>query len=77
MKDRLRNAIQKATRINALAKGGWRKLNIMRAHVVPAVAYSARVNGMPNDIVEKLRTMVRSATSTCAQGGSATLDMML
>ena len=77
MKSRLKAANAKAAKINAIAKGGWRKVNIMRSHVVSAVAYSARVNGMPNDIMEKLRTMVRSATSTRAGGGSAAMDMML
>ena len=44
-----------------------KKLNIMRAHVVSAVTYSARVNGMPNDVLDKLRTMVRSATFNDAE----------
>ena len=77
MNERLRSANIKAAKINALTKGGWRALNIMRAHVVPASTYSARVNGVPNNVLEKLRTMVRSATSTRAAGGSATVDLLL
>ena len=77
MKERLKMAMLKAAKINALSKGGWRTLNIMRAHVVSAVTYSARVNGVPNTVLEKLRTVVRTATSTRAKGGSATMDLML
>mgnify|MGYP001157607516 FL=1 len=77
MKGRLKCANAKAAKINALTKGGWRALNIMRAHVVTAVTYSARVNGVPNPILDMLRTIVRSATSTRAKGGSATMDLML
>ena len=61
----------------SLAKGGWRALDMMHSHVVSAVTYSARVNGMCDDIFDALRTVVRTATSTVAAGGSATVDLML
>ena len=61
----------------SLAKGGWRAVYMMRPHAVAAVTYSARVNGMPDDVLEATRTIVSSATSTRANGGSATMDLLL
>ena len=52
-------------------------MTLMKSHVLGAVNYSARVNGIPNEIVDKTRTAVRTGTSTRAAGGSAKLDLML
>ena len=49
----------------------------MRMHVQSAALYGARVNGISNVALEKLRTIVRAATSTRAQGGSASIDLVL
>ena len=49
----------------------------MRMHVQSAALYGARMNGVSDEALSKLRTMVRSATSTTAQGGSATVDLLL
>ena len=74
MNIRLSNASNKPAKIRNLALVGWRAINMMRAHVVLAVTYSARVNGVPTQIMENLRT--RSATSTRAFGGSASMDLL-
>ena len=65
-RQRLKDAKSKANKIVSLTKGGWRAINMMRSHVVAAVTYSARVNGMPNDVLQETRTIVRRATSTKA-----------
>jgi len=74
---RFREAMIKGNKITVIAKGGWRLLNVMKAHVVSTVTYSEKVNGLRDATLEATRTMVRSATSTRAGGGSATVDMML
>ena len=76
-KERLSEAKKKPTKILSLTKGGWRAMNIMHARVVFFVAYSARLNGVCNEVLETTRTILRTVTSTVAAGGSATLDMML
>ena len=50
---------------------------MMHAHVVSSVTYSARVNGVNEETLEDLRTIVRTATSTQAAGGSKSVDLML
>ena len=61
----------------SLTKGGWRAINMMHSHVVSSVTYSARVNGVSEEVFEDLRTVVRTATSTQAAGGSKSVDFML
>ena len=39
---RFREAMIKGNKITVIAKGGWRLLNVMKAHVVSTVTYSAR-----------------------------------
>ena len=77
LKEREINAIAKGDKIVAIAPGGWRLINIMRAHVVSTITYGARVNGIPDNVLTKIRAVVRNATSTRAGGGSATADMAL
>ena len=67
----------KAKKINASVKEGPFAINLMRTHVVTAATYGCRVNGMSTKVLEKVCTMVRSATSTRAKGGSATVDMAI
>ena len=52
-------------------------MTLMKSHVLGAVNYSARVNGIPDEVVEATRTAVRTGTSTKAAGGSARLGLML
>ena len=67
----------KAAKILSLAKGGPFLLNVMRMHIQSAALYGARVNGVNDKVLEKLRSTIRAATSTRAQGGSATMDLAL
>ena len=71
------NALRKASKITAMCKGGFRMMTLMKSHVLGAVNYAARVNGIPDEVVDKTRTAVRTGTSTRAAGGSAKLDLML
>ena len=75
--ERMASASDKARKILSLGKGGPFLLNVMRAHVQTAALYGARVNGINNGTLEKLRTIVRAASSTRAHGGSATMDLHL
>ena len=50
---------------------------MMHSHVVSSVTYSARVIGVDEEVLEDLRTVVRTATSAQAAGGSKSVDLML
>ena len=63
MKERMDNAVLKAEKITSMMKGGWLTMNLMKSHVISAVSYSARVNGIPNDIVDQTRIAIRAGTS--------------
>jgi len=74
---RMKKAKAKVGRLKRLRKAGASILNAARAIAVGAAAYSAKVVGMSDWNLRKLRTMVRACTSTRASGSSATLDLML
>ena len=76
-KERLKKAHDKRDAIMAYCKGGWRTFNIVRAHVVSAALYGASVHGVPPAQLLKIRTLMRSTTSTKAHGGSTTVALAL
>ena len=75
--ERIEAAADKAARMSSMGKGGLMLLNIMRMHVQSFALYGIRVNGISDTALEKVRTMVRAATSTRASGGSATVVFLL
>ena len=75
--ERLVNASDKASKIVSLAKGGPFLFNVMRMHIQSVALYGARVNGISDKAFEKVRSSIRAAISTRAQGGSAAMDFLL
>ena len=76
-KERLKKAQSKRNAIMSYCKGGWRIFNVVRAHVVSAAMYGATVHGVPPQQLLKIRTIMRSTTSTKAVGGSTTIVLAL
>ena len=58
-------------------KKGWRTTNIVKAHVMGATMYGARVTGVRPQELAKIRSLIRSTTSSSNSGGSATAVMAL
>ena len=77
MRARAKTAARKVSRLGVFRRAGGFAVNMARAIAVGAVTYGAKVNGVPNHILNHLRRMVRRCTSTRAGGSSATLDLML
>ena len=63
--------------LKRIATTGVKYLNIARAHAMGAARYGCTTMGIPPKMLEEVRRMVRSSTSTRAKGGSATADMAL
>ena len=74
--ERIKKANDKKDAIMAFCKGGWRAFNVVRAQVVSATMYGAKVNGVLPAHLVKIRAMLRRATSTRA-GGSTTAALAL
>ena len=49
----------------------------VRAIAMGSAQYGAKVMGIPDVTLNKLRSLVRGGTRTVLQGGSATIDLML
>ena len=75
--ERLKKATAKRDAIMGYCKPGWKTFNVVRAHVVSAALYGATVHGVPPKQLTKIRTLMRSTTSSKAGGGSTTMVLAL
>ena len=74
---RIAKAAKAVKNLKSYAVQGTNYINIARAHAIGAARYGCTTMGLPPKLLEKVRVTVRSATSTRANGGSATIDMQL
>ena len=74
---RIAKAARAVKNLKSYAAQGINYINIARAHAIGAARYGCTTMGLPPKLLEKVRVTVRSATSTRAKGGSATIDMQL
>ena len=74
---RVARAARAVANLSRYAPSGTKYINIARAHVMGAARYGCATMGLPPRLLARVRTLIRSATSTKAKGGSATVDMAL
>ena len=75
--ERLKRATVKTKSLLGYCKKGWRTTNIVKAHVMGATMYGARVVGVRPEQLAKIRSLIRSTTSSSNSGGSATAVLAL
>ena len=73
---RLNKAMDATERIKIFDIKGVNVTNVVRAHTAGATQYGIMTTGMPTSILAKVTRSLRSTTSTVAQGGSATMDLL-
>ena len=72
---RIAKAAKAVRNLKSYAVAGANYINIARAHAIGAARYGCTTMGLPPKLLARVRTTIRSATSTHAKGGSATIDM--
>ena len=75
--ERLKKATIKTKALLGYCKKGWRTTNIVKAHVMGATMYGARIMGVKPQHLAKIRALIRSTTSSTIGGSSATAVMSL
>ena len=76
-KERLKKASLRTTALLGYCKKGWKTTNIVKAHVMGGTMYGARILGVKPDHLAKIRTLIRSTTTSTIGGSSATTVLAL